>query len=276
MSDDAAISEHYVHGDLLGAIKAALVDLGKTVDNVTIEDLAPVDEFHIGGRLATEGFMAQLDYSGQGHVLDVGCGLGGASRFVAQRYKNYVTGIDLTQEYIDTGNALCAWVRLDNFITLQQGSAMSMPFAAASFDGAYMMHVGMNIVDKAGLFAEIFRVLRPGAFLGIYDVMREQGGDISYPVPWAADENSSALATSGQYRQALVAAGFAVAKETGRRDFAVDFFTALRDRTEANGGPPALGLHTLMKETTAEKIRNMIGNIAAGYIAPVEMIAFKR
>ncbi len=54
MSNDKAVSEHYTHGDLLKSILASIAKLGKTVDSVTIEDLAPVDEFHIGGRQATE------------------------------------------------------------------------------------------------------------------------------------------------------------------------------------------------------------------------------
>lgn len=80
MSIDKAVSESYLHGALLKAIQSAITKLGKTVDSVTIEDLAPVDEFHIGGRLATENFLDQLDFSEQDHILDVGCGLGGASR----------------------------------------------------------------------------------------------------------------------------------------------------------------------------------------------------
>jgi 2-polyprenyl-3-methyl-5-hydroxy-6-metoxy-1,4-benzoquinol methylase len=98
MSNDKVVSEHYSHGNLLNAIQASLAKLGKTVDSVTIEDLAPVDEFHIGGRPATETFIDQLNFSEQDHILDVGCGLGGASRYVANKYNNHVTGIDLTRE----------------------------------------------------------------------------------------------------------------------------------------------------------------------------------
>jgi len=275
MSIDNAVSKHYLHGDLLKAIQTAITKLGKTVDSVTIEDLAPVDEFHIGGRLATQHFLDQLNFSERDHILDVGCGLGGASRFVANKYKNYVTGIDLTQEYIETGKALCSWVKLDKYITLQQGSALSSPFQDETFDGSYMMHVGMNIEDKAQLFTEIYRVLRPGSFFGVYDVMRLKDGELIYPVPWATDRSTSKLATPDEYRQALADAGFEITKENNRRDFALDFFKQLRAKTEASGGPPPLGLHTLMQESTTEKIKNMINNISEGYIAPVEVIARK-
>jgi SAM-dependent methyltransferase len=272
MSLDRVVSDNYSHGDLLKAIQTAIKILGKTVDSITIEDLAPVDEFHIGGRLATERFLDQLNFSRQDHILDVGCGLGGASRFAANKYKNHVTGIDLTQEYIETGNALCSWVKLDRHITLQQGSALSMPFRDETFDGGYMMHVGMNIENKALLFTEISRVLRPGSYFGVYDVMQHKDGELAYPVPWAKESCTSKLATPETYRQALLDAGFCIIAENNRRDFALDFFKQLRAKTEASGGPPPLGLHTLMQESTAEKIKNMINNITENYIAPVEVI----
>ncbi|GAB4188891.1 MAG: class I SAM-dependent methyltransferase [Wenzhouxiangellaceae bacterium] len=276
MATDEVISGHYSHGNLLQAIQAAIARLGKTVETITIDDLGPVDEFHIGGRLATEHLFDQLSFPEQSHLLDVGCGLGGAARFVATRYKTQVTGIDLTEEYIETGNTLCAWVKLDNQVDLHQGSATAMPFANESFDGAYMLHVGMNIEDKERLFQEVSRVLRPGSEFAVYDVMRMNQGDLKYPVPWASETSASHLATPEQYKQALAQAGFEVTTENNRRDFALEFFKTQREKTEASGGPPPLGLHTLMKKSTATKFGNMIENISAGYIAPVEMIACKR
>ena len=100
MPDDCLIANHYTHGSLLNAIANGVEKSGKTIDSVHIGDLGPVDEFHIGGRVATESFLDQLDIDAAHHVLDVGCGLGGSSRFAAQRYGCRVTGVDLTQEYV--------------------------------------------------------------------------------------------------------------------------------------------------------------------------------
>jgi hypothetical protein len=66
------VSNHYTHGDLAAAIRTGIESLGKTVNAVTIDDLAPVDEFHIGGRQASEDFLGQLDLSPGKHALDVG------------------------------------------------------------------------------------------------------------------------------------------------------------------------------------------------------------
>ena len=138
-----------------------------------------------------------------------------------------------------------------------------------------MLHVGMNIADKATLCAEVARVLQPGAPFGIYDVMRTGEGELAFPLPWAATPSSSAVGTLEDYRIALELAGLTVIAERERRDFALAFFDQLRARTSAAGGPPPLGLHLLMGRTTPEKVENMIRNITAGRIAPVEIIARK-
>lgn len=268
------VSNHYTQGNLTAAILSGIESLGKTINSVTVDELAPVDEFHIGGRQASEDFLGQLDLSPEKQVLDVGCGLGGAARFVVSRYGSPVTGIDLTPEFVDTGKVLCNWVGLDNSISLHQGSALAMPFADRAFDRAYMLHVGMNIDDKAKLCSEVSRVLRQNALFGIYDVMRVGDGELTYPVPWATTAASSALATPSQYREALQAAGFSVLAERDRRDFALAFFDQLRART-AVAGPPPLGLHILMGRNTPEKVQNMIQNISSGHIAPVELVARK-
>ena len=275
MPAHADVTRHYTHGSLIEAIGSGLTSLGKTADTITVDDLAPVDEFHIGGRRASEEFLGQLGLSAQSHVLDVGCGLGGAARFVASRYGSRVTGIDLTSEYVETGNTLCKWVGLDKRISLQQGSALAMPFPASQFDGAYMLHVGMNIEDKEKLVAEVARVLRAGSLFGIYDVMRTAPGDLAYPVPWAVTADLSAVAEPERYKKALEGAGFVITAERNRRDFALAFFADLRAKTAAAGGPPPLGLHILMGMSTREKVQNSIDNVSKGRIAPIELIARK-
>lgn len=235
MPVQADVSRHYAQGELTEKIRAGIAALGKTPETIGVDDLAPVDEFHIGGRRASEEFLDQLGLSAEMHVLDVGCGLGGPARFVASRYGSQVTGIDLTAEYVETGNALSGWVGLDRRISLHRGSALSMPFAEGSFDGAYMLHVGMNIEDKEQLALEVARVLRPGAVFGIYDVMRTGPGDLAFPVPWATTADLSAVAEPERYKKALQAAGFTVVGERNRRDFALAFLRSCAPRPR----PPA-------------------------------------
>jgi SAM-dependent methyltransferase len=270
------VSDHYTHGRLLEAIQTAVKRLGKTPGTVTVDDLGPVDEFHIGGRRASEDFLGQLALSADDHVLDVGCGLGGASRFVAHRFGSRVTGIDLTIEYVETGRVLCSWVGLDHRITLDHGSATATDYPDGEFDKAYVMHVGMNIARKDELFSELFRVLKPGGVLGIYDVMRIGEGELAFPLPWATSAATSAVASPEEYRAALDAAGFELVANRNRRQFALDFLTELQRRSAGEGGSPPLGLHLLMGETRAAKVANLVQNIAEGKVAPFEMVAGKR
>lgn len=275
MPDSDTVAGHYTQGNLLDAIEAGVERLGKSTDTVTVDDLVPVDEFHIGGRAATESLFAEVDITPDDHVLDVGCGLGGASRFVAKRYGCRVTGVDLTQEYVEAGSELCRWVGLADRITLERGNATALTYADAAFDKAYMLHVGMNIADKQRLTAELHRVLRPGGVLAIYDVMRVDDGDLLFPVPWATTDEESAVGSPEEYREALRAAGFSVTVERNRHDFAMDFFANLQTATADGEGPPPLGLHVLMGQTGPVKIKNMIANISRNLVAPVEIVAVK-
>lgn len=274
MSDANPLVTHYTRGDLLEALRAGIHALGKTTETVGVDDLAPTDEFHIGGREASKHFLDQLQPSANDHVLDAGCGLGGTGRFIAHHYGSRVTGIDLTAEYIETGRVLSRWVGLDQRISLEQGSVTAMPFGEATFDLACMMHVGMNIPDKQSMAAELYRVLGKGGRIGIYDLMRIGEGELRYPVPWADDPATSAVGSPEEYRDALERAGFRVISESDRTDFALAFFERVRAMM-ANDGPPPLGLHILMGETAPMKLANVAQNISSGRLAPIELIAEK-
>jgi SAM-dependent methyltransferase len=275
MTDPTRVADHYGRDDLLHRISAGVEQLGKTPETLTIEDLGAVDEFHIGGATATRAFLERVDVQPADHVLDIGCGLGGTSRFTASTYDCRVTGVDLTREYVETGQVLCSWIGLDHCVELVQGDATATGFPEESFDRAVMLHVGMNIPDKRALAAEAYRVLKPGGVFGIYDVMLAGSDDLVFPVPWATVADTSAVAPPDEYEAALTGAGFTVTDTVDRSGFALEFFENLRAAGAGRSGPPPLGLHILMGENAPLKVKNMIENISAGRVAPVEMIARK-
>jgi SAM-dependent methyltransferase len=275
MPDRNLVADHYTHGSLVDSIRCGIQKLGKTTDSVHVDDLGPVDEFHIGGRIATESFLDQLNINPVHHVLDVGCGLGGSGRFAATKYGCRVTGIDLTHEYVETGNTLCSWVGLGDKVCLEVEDATKLPYSDETFDRAYMLHVGMNIADKKSLASELYRVVRAGGRIGIYDVMRVSNGDLAFPVPWATGPEGSAVAPSRTYKSALEGVGFKMISERNRREFALEFFAELQSKAASAVGPPPLGLHILMGSTAPVKIENMVENISRNLIAPIEIIAEK-
>jgi len=267
-----AVARHYGADDLLVRIEAGLKSSGADLANLTLEDLVPVDEFHVGGRKATQHALSRMSLSATDHVLDVGCGLGGAARYIAAQYGCRVTGIDLTPEYIDVAQQLTARLGLSASLQFETASALAMPFEDGSFDAAVTFHVAMNIQDRAGLYAEIARVLRPGATFCIYDVMKTGPGDIVYPAPWAETAETSHVASPEETLEYLRQAGFEIVETENRREFALQFFRQRIAGSESDG-PPPLSIHLLMGGTWREKFKNTLQNTEAGRIAPVQMIA---
>lgn len=270
------VARHYGQGDLERTILDALAASGKDVGHLTPEDLTPVDEFHTGGREATVALAEQAGFAAGQHLLDVGCGIGGPSRFFARECSCRVTGIDLTEDYVRTAEALSRRVGLAGQVSYRQASALALPFADATFDGAYMIHVGMNVEDKAALFAGLRRILKQGGTFALFEVMRAADGELSYPVPWAASSETSFVASAAEYRHGLRAAGFEIVKERDRSDFAARFFAEVMARAAAAGRPPPLGTHILMKDDAARKLANVVANIENGLIAPTELICQAR
>ena len=275
MSIEKSVSDHYTHGSLAGAILRGLEEAVGHAGDITPADLAPVDEFHIGGRAASVHLIDQLAFESAMRILDVGSGLGGTTRYVVEDHGCHVTGIDLTPEYCDVARMLAEKVGLADKVSYRESSALDMPFADDAFDGAYTIHVAMNIADKPKLYREVHRVVRSGAAFGIYDILEgPAAGDLAFPVPWAATPETSFLISIDRLRLMLEEAGFDVESQTDRTSFALDFFTELQRRAAA--GPPPLGLHLLMGEDFPAKAANMLLNVTQGRCAPWEIVCRKR
>ena len=274
-SIERRVAKHYAQAELEKKILDLLAADGKDIERLTIADLAPVDEFHTAGREATIAFAAELGFKQGMHVLDVGCGIGGPSRYIAETFGCRVTGIDLTEEFVRTAEALARRVGLADRVSYEQASALDLPFAAGTFDGAYMMHVGMNIEDKVALFAEVRRVLKENATFGIYDVMLTGEGEPRFPLPFARSAETSFLASLADYRRALHEAGFVIERGRNRLEAAIAYFRA-RAAAAAESGPPPLSIHLLLKGDGREMLGNVAGLYEEGVLAPIELICRAR
>jgi SAM-dependent methyltransferase len=271
MSVEAGLTEHYTHGGLEAALLAALAAMGKDVEHLSPADLMGADEFHVGGAAATKELAAQLGLRPGMAVLDIGSGLGGPARQMAG-FGCHVTGIDLTPEYVEVAESLTRRMGMSGQVAFRQANADRLAFPDGSFDGVTLLHVGMNVPDKAGMFAAIHQVLKPGGFFAIYDVMRVGAGEIAFPMPWSAGPATSFVETPEAYRAGLVAAGFEIGSQRDRGDFARAFFAAQRAR-QAEAGPPPISLGLVLGMTGPKKIANLAGMIAGGVLAPYEIIA---
>ena len=272
MNVEKEVAAYYTGGRLEEKILGTLRSAGKDLTQLRTDDLVAIDDLHVGGREAIQELASFMGLRPGMHLLDVGCGIGGSARYFAERGCQ-VTGIDLTDEFVGVGEILTRLVKLDNKVKFRQASALELPFDAGSFDGAYQVHVGMNIADKAGVFREVARVLRRGGRFAIFDIMRKDDGGFDFPVPWARSSETSFVASAEEYRRALEAAGFRIEHHRDRRQFAIEFMQKAMARTASGSWDrPALGVQLMMGEQAPVMLKNVLGGFVSGGLEPVELV----
>lgn len=226
---------------------------------VEVEHLALFDQLHMGGRFATARVVAALGVTSDDRVLDVGSGLGGPARQLARHTAAQVVGIDLTPQHVAAATELSGRVGLGERTRFLAGDATATPDTTPAADGHYtaamMLFVGMNIADKASLFAAVRRWLRPGAPFAVYDPMLRGTLQPRFPVPWAADPADSFLASVERYRELLAEAGLEVESEQ-------DLTPAVRELAAAQQAGEVPGQLQLMLERQGEEGRTRLDNIA--------------
>jgi SAM-dependent methyltransferase len=269
-----AIQTHYTRSDLGEVILAALANAGKDVNRLTPEDLAPIDQFHIRGRMATLELARAAGLDAAKHVLDVGSGVGGTSRCLAKEFGCRVTGIDLTDEYCRAAALLTAKTGLAHLVDCRQGDATDLPFDDGAFDVVWTEHVAMNIPDKTRLYKEMHRVLKPGGTLAIYDVLAGPSGEVLFPVPWARTPDTSFLVQPGELRRLVEDAGFTISDWSDTTEAARAWFVSLAEKIRKEGFPP-LGFHLLLGADFKAMAQNQGRNLQEGRIVLGQVVARK-
>jgi ubiquinone/menaquinone biosynthesis C-methylase UbiE len=272
MDIEARVARHYSHGRLESAIARALGAAGKNLDQLTTADLEALDEQHLGWHAATVEIARDIGLGPGLELLDVGAGIGGPARHFAEAHGCKVLGIDLTDELALVANALTVRCGLDHLARFFRASALATPFPSERFDVVTLLHVGMNIPDKAALISEVRRVLKPGGRFVLYDVMRLDSSPLPYPLLWADSAAISFVETPDTYRRLLDAHGFSIERERNRRDQSLELGRALRAGASVHGEPP-LGLHVVMGPGAALRLANVMNTLERGSIAPIEIVA---
>jgi SAM-dependent methyltransferase len=274
MTEAGAIADHWGRGDVYGLIVSALARASKPLEGLTVEDLAPIDHFHARGYPATVELADRLPIGPDAYILDIGCGLGGPARYIAQRFRCRVSGLDITEPFVEAANRLTALLRMGEQVQVRLGDGQQLPYADACFDGAYAQHVTMNVADRPRFFAEAYRVLRPGAFFALTEHGLGPTGQPHHPVPWSEDGAGAYLISPGETRALLEEAGFRAIdiEETGAK-YLAGYKMAIQKAKE--GELPPLGVHLLMGDTAAQKTMNAARNIEEGRTRPIQAICFK-
>ena len=254
-----AIENHYLKENLYEDILNRLTEMGKDLGNISREDISPVDEFHVRGAAVSKELASSIDL-GNKSVLDIGSGLGGPCRMLADTYNCMATGIDLSNEYVRTANKLSELVGLSSRTRYVQGDAASLPFDDHSFDVVWTQHVQMNVPDKQKFYSEVSRVLKPGGHFLYYDILKSNDELVSYPMPWASNQDQSFLFKNSEMDSILRTLGMKKVSSTNQTAAGIEFFEGLLARIK-EFGPPKIGLNVLMGETTKPKLMNLLEHL---------------
>ena len=265
------VVQHYAPTN--AALDAVLADLSNSDAPLTTADLAGADQFHSGGAEATRLLARRAAITAADHILDVGGGFGGPARLLAEEIGWHVTVIDLTEGYLRVGQKLTERAGLSNLVQFQQGNALDLPFADNSFDIVWTQHASMNIADKAGLYAQIRRVLRPSGRLALHDAASGSGEPLYFPLPFAPTEATSFLLSPETFHAAVIRAGFRNLKWEDISDWTGAWFQE-RQRAQQNASPGAngLGLLRLLGPEAGMMARNFARNVQEGRMRVIQAV----
>ena len=268
------IHSYYSPNDLYNRIIEGLGKTGKALSEVTLDDLQPVDEFHIGGDAATKELVRLSGFTPDMHILDVGCGVGGSTRRLSHEIGCRVTGIDLSDQYIDAAERLTQLLTMQERVKFHAASALALPFEDNAFDGAWSIQMNMNVEDKLSWLKELYRVLKPGGRAVLYEVCGNKNSPIHFPVPWAQDGSMSFLVPPESFRDVMTVAGFDIDIWNDKTDVAQQAFAHV---TEPVGEPnlPELGVHLLVGNDIRTKAYNLHRNLEEERVSLIETVAAK-
>jgi len=253
------VRDHYRATGLTERLKTALAALGPEDQRLTPQQLAALDQFHTRGLAATAELGELAGVTAGMSVLDVGSGVGGPARFLAATYGCQVTGVDLSEPFVDAARYLTERTGQSGQVSFETASALELPFDASRFDVVLLQHVAMNISDRTRLYREIRRVLKSGGMFAIFDIVLNDG-EPHYPVPWARTPATSFLLTAAATRAAIEPAGFRTLAWQDDTEVAKAWIAQLR----ASGPPPSPNLGVVMGPDFAQLLANLGRNLMEG------------
>lgn len=256
------VNKQYGRDKLSEQIIATLQQAGKDINNLSRQDLSTFDEFHIGGVVETRNLIGRVpELKPRSRVLDVGSGLGGPARTLADEFDCEVVGLDLTEAYCQAATTLTELVGLSDRIRFQHGNALDMPFEDRQFDIVWTQFAAMNIEDKQRLYEQIYRVLKTDGYFVFHEVFAGDHDELIFPVFWADDDSVNHLRQPDFIRETLNTVGFEEVAWVDLTQHSTEWFEKMIHNPPQPADQPRLGFHVFVGAETPLKAKNIITNL---------------
>jgi SAM-dependent methyltransferase len=122
---------------------------------------------HNGGFEATDALLSLCHVKDAQEVLNVGCGIGVGSAYVARTYGCRVVGVDISEKMIAWSRLRAREERVEDKVEFQVASVLDLPFDADRFDVVFCESVIAFVADKRRAIQECVRVAKPGGYVGL-------------------------------------------------------------------------------------------------------------
>ena len=199
-------------------------------DPLTVEALSAFDQYHYFGTAAVDEAIRALDIGPHSRVLDVGSGLGGPARVMAQRSGCRVTALELQADLDRVGQSLTARCGLAGKVDHVRGDVLATDLAPGGHHAVVSWLALYHIADPARLFARLAHAVAPGGGLYVEDFYRL--GDLTGPEQAILEGviYAQSLPTREAYIATVEAAGFGDVRFT---DMTAPWAAFVRERASA-------------------------------------------
>ena len=203
-------------------------------------------------------------------VLDISCGFGGTLRTLA-RMGCQVRGIDISESCVDRARKANAEAGLDDRIEVAVGDFHHIDSKAGLWDAVLCQESIIHSPDRPRVFAEAYRVLRPGGVFAFSDILTGEQADLAMVEAAFARLGARAGATIGDYRHMASSAGFEMSHVEERASDIRTHYDKLAEQL-ARGVP---GLAPEAAASIAQSISRWRAALAAGHITWACFVARK-
>jgi len=129
---------------------------------------------HNGGFDATNELLSLCRIEGARQVLNVGCGIGVGSTYVARKYGCHVAGVDISEKMIEWSRRRAREERVEDKVEFRVADVVELPFEADRFDVVFCESVLGFVEDKPRAIRECMRVTKPGGYVGLNETFWTQ------------------------------------------------------------------------------------------------------